>query len=67
MSEPTQLDFIWAQTTYTAMMTDTLLGNQLRDKIRKWYKQDLWTEVMVYNAVSKSVLTAEQVNDILTK
>ena len=35
------------------------------EKIKKWYKQGLWTEKMVRNAVEKGVLTEEQANEIL--
>ena len=35
------------------------------DKILKWYKQGLWTEEMVRNAVAKGVLTEEDLNEIL--
>ena len=35
------------------------------EKIKRWYKQGLWTETMVLNAVSKGVLTEEQANKIL--
>ena len=35
------------------------------EKIKKWYKQGLWTEALVLNAVSKGKLTAEEANDIL--
>lgn len=27
------------------------------DKIKKWYKQGLWTEIMVKNAIKKGVLS----------
>lgn len=37
------------------------------EKIKKWYKQGLWTEAMVQNAVVKGKLTAEEANDILGK
>lgn len=36
------------------------------EKINKWYKQGLWTELMVRNAVVKGILTEEQANEILT-
>lgn len=36
------------------------------EKIKKWYAQKLWTEQMVLNAVSKGILTEEQVKEILT-
>lgn len=35
------------------------------EKIKKWYKQGLWTEKMVRNAVEKGVLTEDQANEIL--
>ena len=35
------------------------------DKILKWYKQGLWTEVMVRNAVVKNILTEEEADDLL--
>lgn len=37
----------------------------MKDKIAKWYKQGLWTEEMVNNAVAKGVLTAEEAAEIL--
>lgn len=37
------------------------------EKIKKWYKQGLWTEAMVNNAAVKKVLTAEQVKEILAQ
>lgn len=38
----------------------------MREKIEKWYKQSLWSEQMVLNAVGK-VLTYEQAHDIISK
>jgi hypothetical protein len=35
------------------------------EKIKRWYKQGLWTENMVNNAVSKGVLTEKQAEEIL--
>jgi len=35
------------------------------EKIKKWYKQGLWTTTMVQNAVSKGVITEEQSLEIL--
>ena len=35
------------------------------EKIKKWYKQGLWTEEMVQNAVKKGVITAEEAAEIL--
>jgi hypothetical protein len=37
------------------------------EKIKKWYKQGLWTEAMVRNAVTKNVITEDQANEILNK
>ena len=37
------------------------------EKIKKWYKQGLWTEKMVLDAVEKSVITQEQSAEILCK
>ena len=37
----------------------------MKDKILKWFKQGLWTEVMVRNAFTKGVLTEEEMNEIL--
>lgn len=37
------------------------------EKIKKWYKQGLWTDTMVLNAVSKGKLTTEEADDILGK
>ena len=35
------------------------------EKIKKWYKQGLWIEQMVHNAVVKNVITEEQQVEIL--
>lgn len=35
------------------------------EKIKKWYKQGLWTLAMVKNAFNKGILTKEQVKEIL--
>lgn len=35
------------------------------EKINKWYKQGLWTEEMVQNAVDKGILTADEAKEIL--
>ena len=37
----------------------------MREKIARWFKQGLWTEQMVLNAVIKEVLTAEEANIII--
>lgn len=38
----------------------------MKEKIAKWYKQRLWTEEMVMNAVKKSIITEAEANEILT-
>lgn len=35
------------------------------EKIKKWYKQGLWSAEMVQNAVEKGILTPEQAAEIL--
>lgn len=35
------------------------------EKILKWYKQGLWTEEMVMNAVAKGVITEDEASEIL--
>lgn len=35
------------------------------EKIKKWYKQGLWTAEMVENAVSKGVITEAEATEIL--
>ena len=35
------------------------------EKIKKWYKQGLWTEEMVLDAVKKGIITEEQAKEIL--
>lgn len=37
----------------------------MKDKIARWFKQGLWTEQMVLNAVIKEILTAEEANMII--
>ena len=37
----------------------------MKEKIKKWYKQGLWSDEMVQNAVEKGVLTAEEAAEIL--
>lgn len=34
------------------------------DRIEKWYKQGLWTEAMVRNAVEKGVITEAEYTEI---
>lgn len=35
------------------------------EKIARWYRQGLWSEIMVLNAVNKNIITREQANVIL--
>lgn len=35
------------------------------EKIKKWYKQGLWTAEMVQNAVVKGVITEDKATEIL--
>ena len=37
----------------------------MKEKIAKWFKLGLWTEIMVKNAVSKNILTEDEANEIL--
>lgn len=37
----------------------------MKEKIVKWYRQGLWTKVMVKNAVKKGVLTAVDYTEIV--
>lgn len=37
----------------------------MKERIMKWYKLGLWTEVMVRNAVDKGVITADDMAEIL--
>ena len=37
----------------------------MKEQILKWFKQGLWTEVMVRNAFTKGILTEEEMNEIL--
>lgn len=39
----------------------------MKDKIAKWYKQGLWAEEMVLNAVDKGILTTDEAAEILAK
>lgn len=69
--EPTQFDRIEAQVTYTALVTDTLIGEAtpatleldegdsaapaLAGKIGLWHRQGLWTDEMVRQAEEKGI------------
>ena len=35
------------------------------EKIKKWYKQGLWTEAMVMAAVIKGIITADEAAEIM--
>ena len=37
------------------------------ERIKKWYKQGLWTVDMVQNAVTKGVITEEQAAEIIAQ
>lgn len=37
----------------------------MHEKIKKWYKQGLWTDNMVQAAVNKGVLTQEEAETII--
>ena len=37
----------------------------MKEKIIKWYKQGLWTEEMIQNAVKKGILTQTEADEIL--
>ena len=37
----------------------------MKEKITRWFRQGLWTEQMVLNAVLKKVLTAEEADIII--
>lgn len=37
------------------------------EKIKKWYKQGLWRDDMVLDAIVKGVLTHEQAAEILNR
>ena len=36
----------------------------MKEKIKKWYKQGLWTKTMVDAAVLKGILSKEDYNEI---
>lgn len=37
------------------------------EKIKKWYKQGLWTEKMIQDAVDKGVITEDNAMEILNR
>lgn len=38
-----------------------------KEKVAKWYKQGLWSETMIMNAVAKGALSEEDAKEILNK
>lgn len=71
--QPTQLDRIEAQVTYTAMATDTLIAEAATldlhsawfNKISLWYQQGLWTITMLAEAVEKNILAQDEADEII--
>ena len=63
---PTKLEQMEAKLTYMAIMTDTLLVEDspvaiaMFDDINKWYKQHLWTLIMVKNAVETNIIAIDE-------
>jgi hypothetical protein len=37
----------------------------MKERIMKWYKLGLWTEIMVQDAVNKGVITADDMAEIV--
>lgn len=37
----------------------------MKEKIKRWYKQGLWTESMVQNAVRKGIITQDDYLEIV--
>ena len=37
------------------------------EKIKKWYKQGLWTRAMVQMAVNKGIITENELEEILAQ
>ena len=37
------------------------------EKIKKWYKQGLWTKAMVQNALNKGIITQDQYAEIIAQ
>ena len=37
----------------------------MRDKIKRWYEQGLWSDQMVHDAVDKGVITEQEYQDIV--
>lgn len=39
----------------------------MKEKIKRWYEQGLWTAEMVANAVKKNILTQEEYENIVKR
>ena len=39
-------------------------GNDMFEKIKKWYESGMWTKKMVHNAVVKGKITEEEYTEI---
>ena len=37
----------------------------MKDKIKRWYEQGLWSDQMVHDAVDKGVITEQEYQDIV--
>lgn len=37
----------------------------MRDKIKRWYEQGLWSAQMVHDAVDKGIITEQEYRDIV--
>lgn len=37
----------------------------MKDKIARWYQQELWTAKMVHDAVDKGIITEQEYQDIV--
>lgn len=37
----------------------------MRDKIKRWYEQGLWTAKMVHDAVDKGIIAEQEYRDIV--
>ena len=63
-----KIDAVEAQSVYTAMMTNTLLeGQEMKEKISKWYTNLLWTADMVNSAVTLGILTSDEATEIFSQ
>ena len=37
----------------------------MKDKIKRWYEQGLWSAAMVHDAVDKGIITEQEYRDIV--